>query len=69
MSISVTPYPTKLLHLTYDGNFQLDCEAKLLDCKFVEGEEEKSDEIKVEIQLDSTTMYPQGKEENFMNKI
>lgn len=65
MSANLTPEisscPTNLIHLTYDGNFQLNCEASLISCKFVEGEkDDETDKMKVEIQLDTTTMHPQG---------
>lgn len=62
---AVTTPPTKLIHLTYEGNFQLECEANLLQFRFIEeekGEDEvkQNDEVKVELQLDITTMHPQG---------
>lgn len=67
-SATTPQIPTKLIHLTYDGNFQLECEANVLECRWMtkekeveEKEEKKEDEMKVELQLDITTMHPQGK--------
>lgn len=45
--------PTELIHLTYDGNFVLECDAKVLCCKVI-------DDNAVEVELDRTTMHPQG---------
>lgn len=45
--------PTELIHLTYDGNFELECEAKVVGSKKLEGDD-------AEIYLDKTTMHPQG---------
>lgn len=44
--------PTELIHLTYEGNFVLECDATLLSCQVIDGQ--------VELQLDRTTMHPQG---------
>ena len=64
--------PTELLHLTYEGNFQLECNATVLHCRTVqtnrpeeeeeeyEGDETKNSPVGVEIELDQTTMHPQG---------
>ena len=61
---------TELIHLTYDGNFQLDTDAKVLVCRVIDykpnGNGKNSDDdaqeqtIPVELQLDVTTMHPQG---------
>ena len=48
-----SPLPTELIHLTYEGNFQLECSAKVVGCQVVDDES-------AEIQLDRTTMHPQG---------
>jgi Ser-tRNA(Ala) deacylase AlaX len=45
--------PTELIHLTYDGNFELECDAKVLCCRVI------NDELQA-IELDRTTMHPQG---------
>lgn len=45
--------PTELIHLTYDGNFELDCDAKVLCCRVIE-------DGAVQVELDRTTMHPQG---------
>lgn len=57
------PEPTELVHLTYDGNFALECESTVVSCcrrvvakKDGAGEEEQE----VEVQLDRTAMHPQG---------
>ncbi|KAL7533523.1 hypothetical protein ACHAWF_004531 [Thalassiosira exigua] len=62
--------PTELVHLTYDGNFQLDTEATVLHCRVIdvgpgggddgEGKEEGQRTVPVELLLDVTTMHPQG---------
>jgi Ser-tRNA(Ala) deacylase AlaX len=44
--------PTELIHLTYEGNFMLECDATLLSCQVIDDQ--------VELQLDRTTMHPQG---------
>eukprot|EP00584_Thalassiosira_punctigera_P005667 CAMPEP_0172532292 /NCGR_PEP_ID=MMETSP1067-20121228/5401_1 /TAXON_ID=265564 ORGANISM="Thalassiosira punctigera, Strain Tpunct2005C2" /NCGR_SAMPLE_ID=MMETSP1067 /ASSEMBLY_ACC=CAM_ASM_000444 /LENGTH=305 /DNA_ID=CAMNT_0013316797 /DNA_START=103 /DNA_END=1020 /DNA_ORIENTATION=+ len=63
---------TELIHLTYDGNFQLDTDAKVIACRIIDAkpngdsEKQSSDDdaqertIQVEMQLDVTTMHPQG---------
>lgn len=53
MTESTTIAPTELLHLTYDGNFELHCDAKVLCCRVI-------DNGAVEIELNRTTMHPQG---------
>lgn len=45
---------TELIHLTYEGNFELQCDAKVLCCRFIDGEKA------VQVKLDRTTMHPQG---------
>ena len=58
---------TKLIHLSYEGNFELNCNANILHsrCIIVDEEEKEAKnentEVKVELQLDITTMHPQGK--------
>ena len=44
--------PTELIHLTYEGNFVLECDATLRSCQVIDDQ--------VELQLDRTTMHPQG---------
>lgn len=44
---------TELIHLTYEGNFQLECDATVLSCQVLEDD-------RVELQLDKTAMHPQG---------
>ncbi|KAL7427104.1 hypothetical protein ACHAXM_000705 [Skeletonema potamos] len=53
---------TELIHLSYDGNFQLETDAKVILCKviFPSGEEEPLSSAKIELQLDKTSMHPQG---------
>ncbi|KAL3802122.1 hypothetical protein HJC23_010878 [Cyclotella cryptica] len=67
---------TQLIHLTYDGNFELDTDATVLNCRIIdEPSEITSDDsnaaipssdspasrnVRVELQLDQTTMHPQG---------
>jgi len=54
--------PTELIHLTYEGNFQLECTAKVVSSRLIdEVENDKNDgNRKVEIILDTTAMHPQG---------
>jgi hypothetical protein len=51
---------TELIHLSYDGNFQLETDAKVILCKviFPSGEEEPLSSAKIELQLDKTSMHP-----------
>ena len=59
---------TELIHLTYDGNFQLDTNAKVLLCRVIDenangednGRTSAKKTIPVELQIDVTTMHPQG---------
>lgn len=58
---------TELIHLTYEGNFQLECTATIIKCQTVESPTiTKEDEINegkdhvVMVYLDRTTMHPQG---------
>ena len=46
--------PTELIHLTYDGNFELECDATVLCCRAIDNGELQA------IELDRTTMHPQG---------
>ena len=65
--------PTELVHLTHDGNFQLDTEAMVVSCRAfpadegtttVEGNIDDDDPgvvtMSVEITFDVTTMHPRG---------
>lgn len=72
--------PTKLIHYSYEGNFELHCTAEVLSCRFIDecsasssnGNETRiivepeastpsdGSQHVVEIQLDVTTMHPQG---------
>eukprot|EP00980_Cylindrotheca_fusiformis_P003343 scaffold746_cov123-Cylindrotheca_fusiformis.AAC.31 len=45
--------PTEMIYYTYDGNFQMDCTAKVLSVQLV-------DEKTVEVCLDKTVMHAQG---------
>lgn len=56
---------TELIHLSYDGNFQLETDAKVVLCRVIEDEDKKelsneNGKICVHLQLNSTTMHPQG---------
>ena len=57
---------TELIHLTYEGNFQIHTEAKVILCRVIKEEDssstddDKEKSIPVELQLDVTTMHPQG---------
>ena len=67
-----TDKATELIHLTYDGNFQLETDATVLLCRVISDETNGNTEIKasnevgdartvpIELQLDITTMHPQG---------
>lgn len=58
-SVELSTIPTELIHLTFEGNFQLECDAKLLSCQVIKQDDEGADDI-VHIELDRTTMHPQG---------
>ncbi|KAL7448720.1 hypothetical protein ACHAWC_000862, partial [Mediolabrus comicus] len=64
---------TELIHLSYDGNFQLETDARVILCKVINDEsstnkidenknveKDSGDVIRVELQLDKTSMHPQG---------
>ena len=72
---------TELIHLSYDGNFQLETDARVILCKVINNDESSTnnnkideenvekdsgdgdsdnDVIRVELQLDKTSMHPQG---------
>lgn len=66
----MTDKATELIHLTYDGNFQLETDAKVLLCRVINDDKPSNGNsnddngtektIPVELQLDITTMHPQG---------
>ncbi|KAL9183092.1 hypothetical protein ACHAXT_004879 [Thalassiosira profunda] len=62
----MTAAATELVHLTYDGNFQLENDAKVVLCRVIDdgaaqnGDDEGRCIIPIELQLDATTMHPQG---------
>jgi Ser-tRNA(Ala) deacylase AlaX len=51
---------TELIHLTYDGNFQLETDAKVLSYCILSDEPSEAKTVRIELQLDQTTMHPQG---------
>ena len=64
---------TELLHLTYEGNFQLDTDAAVIRCRVIPDESAQNPsessssaaevvdrQVRIELQLDKTTMHPQG---------
>ena len=54
MNTEVSIEPTELIHLTYEGNFVLECESTVVACSVDE------EQNKVEVQLDKTCLHPQG---------
>lgn len=54
--------PTEMIYYTYQGNFELDCEAEILSCSFVdeEGSGNEEDQRQVKISLNRTVMHAQG---------
>jgi Ser-tRNA(Ala) deacylase AlaX len=46
---------TELIYYTYEGNFELECESKVLSCQFID-EEQKT----VQLCLDMTVLHAQG---------
>lgn len=50
---------TDLQHLTYEGNFELECNATVLGCRLVKSPSEELSS-RLEVQLDKTSMHPQG---------
>jgi len=69
-TMSTSSSPTQLIHYTYEGNFQLDCTSKVLSCRVSkktsnnetndESSSNNKEQVNVEIELDVTTMHPQG---------
>ncbi len=52
---------TELKHLTYDGNFELECKATVIAYELLEGGDNGNpEEQKVSLELDMTCMHPQG---------
>ena len=66
---------TELLHLTYEGNFQLETDAAVIKCLVISDESAQNScesscsaaetetigrQVRIELQLDKTTMHPQG---------
>ena len=59
---------TELIHLSYDGNFQLETDAKVILCKVIQSNQDEplssdvddTKHLRVELQLDRTSMHPQG---------
>lgn len=57
---------TELIHLSYDGNFQLETDAKVILCKVIDNNQTDDEPLdgtktlRVELQLDRTSMHPQG---------
>lgn len=64
---------TNLIHLTYDGNFQLETEATVVACRVInstsgtstdnphcDGASKDPNNVPIELELDVTTMHPQG---------
>ncbi len=54
--------PTEMIYYTYEGNFEVDCEAEILSCDFID-EECKGDEQdprEVKISLNRTVLHAQG---------
>jgi len=73
MSTTTDEEATELIHLSYDGNFQLETDARVILCKVINDEsstnnkideknveKDSGDVIRVELQLDKTSMHPQG---------
>jgi Ser-tRNA(Ala) deacylase AlaX len=46
--------PTEMLYFTYAGNFELECDATILSCRFIDKD------ISVDFVLDKTVMHAQG---------
>ena len=47
---------TELIHLTYDGNFCLECESTIIKMAGADADDPNN----VAVQLDRTSMHPQG---------
>jgi hypothetical protein len=76
MTMAANDEATHLIHLTYDGNFQLETNATVLNCRIVDEPSNKASNdsnaaiplsdssadrnVRIELQLDQTTMHPQG---------
>ncbi|VEU38179.1 unnamed protein product [Pseudo-nitzschia multistriata] len=56
--------PTEMIYYTYEGNFQLDCDAEILACQFIDDDEkpecENEGEKEVRLSLNRTVLHAQG---------
>ncbi len=52
--------PTEMIYYTYDGNFELDCQAEILSCQFVDEESKGEVPRLVKISLNRTVLHAQG---------
>lgn len=52
---------TELIYLTYEGNFKFETDATVVHCKVIPDETSANqNNVRIELQLDQTTMHPQG---------
>jgi Ser-tRNA(Ala) deacylase AlaX len=52
--------PTELIHLTYEGNFCLECESTVIAIDRIKNKETSSSPSQYTVILDKTAMHPQG---------
>lgn len=52
--------PTDMMYMTYQGNFCMECESKVLDVTKVAGDDPKAPRNAVSVVLDQTVMHAQG---------
>mmetsp|Transcript_10991 Transcript_10991/g.16999 ORF Transcript_10991/g.16999 Transcript_10991/m.16999 type:complete len:276 (+) Transcript_10991:146-973(+) len=56
--------PTELIHLSYEGNFQLECTSNICGVELVESNNDKDNEPlptkRLNVHLDRTVLHPQG---------
>lgn len=54
--------PTEMIYYTYEGNFQLVCDAKIVACDFIDGasDGDETERREVKVSLNRTVLYAQG---------
>lgn len=54
--------PTEMIYYTYEGNFELECEAEILSCSFIDEESsaDATEQRQVQISLNRSVMHAQG---------
>ena len=53
---------TEMVYYTYDGNFQMECNSKVLSCQFI-------DDKTVQVRLDKTVMHAQARAHSHSREV